>query len=116
MLGRGDQRVAPVYVDDVAEVAVRAALDLSSPAGTFGLGGPEVLTLSQVIDLVNGRHLKQRHLPAAAAKVFARALPTLNPALVDVLLTDSLPPAPSASDAFCVQLHRPPKVLTGAER
>lgn len=111
VLGRGDQRIAPIFVEDVAEVLVRAAVDRGAPTGTFGLGGPEVLTFDEMIALVNGGHARERHLPPSVARLLAHLVPALSPPLVDVLLADSLPPEPSAADAFGVTLHGPREVL-----
>lgn len=48
-IGRGTNRVQPVYVLDVAEVIARA-VDLPAAANqVFGLGGPEELTMNEVI-------------------------------------------------------------------
>lgn len=114
VLGRGDQRIAPVLVDDAAEVVVRAALDPQAPTGTFGLGGPDVLTLQEMVDLLNGGHPRARHLPPSVARVLAHLVPALSPPLVQVLLADSLPPGPSAAAAFGVPLTSPREVYSRA--
>jgi NADH dehydrogenase len=62
VLGSGAQRYAPVFVGDVAEVLVRAALDPSAPTGTFALAGPDVLTVDEFVQVVNGGPVKERHL------------------------------------------------------
>ena len=105
LLGRGTQQIAPVFVDDVAEAVVRAALDPDAVTGTYGLGGPDVLTLDAMVDLLNGGSVEKRHLPPRIARLLAHVMPRLNPALVEVLIADSLPPHPLAAEAFDLPLH-----------
>jgi NADH dehydrogenase len=52
LIGGGRMRFQPVYVGDIA-LAVRSALDNPAAAGMiFELGGPEVMTLKDVIQFV----------------------------------------------------------------
>jgi NADH dehydrogenase len=52
LFGGGATRLQPVFVGDVAAAAMRA-LDLPATAGkTYELGGPEVLTLRETVELV----------------------------------------------------------------
>lgn len=48
----GDTRFQPVYVGDVAEAVVRSLSDAGAKGATFELGGPEVITMRGVFDLV----------------------------------------------------------------
>lgn len=96
IVGPGSQRIAPVFVDDVAE-AIAAALEPSAPIGTFSLAGPETLTLDAMVDVLNGGATRKRHLRPAVARVLARVAPALNSTLVDVLLRDCLPHDPPAA-------------------
>src|SRR5262245_40495794 len=102
VVGSGRQRYAPVFVGDVAEVLARATLDASASTGTFALAGPDVLTVDEFVQVVNGGVVKERHLHGLLARLAAHALPTLTPALVDVMAADSLPDTTLASDAFGV--------------
>lgn len=56
----GDTRFQPVYVDDVAQAAVRGVLG-QAPAGIYELGGPDVSTLrelmQQMLDVIRRRRL-----------------------------------------------------------
>jgi NADH dehydrogenase len=106
VLGTGDQRYAPVFVGDVAETLMRTALDPSAPTGTFALAGPDVLTVDEFVQVVNGGNVKQRHIPGRLARVLAHVLPTLTPALVDVMTADSLPDTTLAAEVFAIELHR----------
>ncbi len=48
----GETRFQPVYVGDVAEAAVRSLEVAEAKGATFELGGPEVITMRDVFDLV----------------------------------------------------------------
>jgi len=105
VLGSGAQRYAPVFVGDVAEALMRAALDPSAPTGTFALAGPDATTVDQFVEVVNGGAVKVRHLQGRSARALAHILPTLTPALVEVMAADSLPDTTLAADAFRLDLH-----------
>ncbi len=107
VIGSGRQRYAPVYVNDVAEALTRFALDPAAPAGTFGLAGPDILTVDEFADSLNGANVKEQHLGRRTARALAHVVPTLTPAMVDVLAADSLPDGrPLASDVLGLALHR----------
>jgi NADH dehydrogenase len=106
VLGSGAQRYAPVFVGDVAEVLMRAALDPSAPTGTFALAGPDVLTLDEFVEVLHGGAVKERHLQGRLARVLAHILPTLTPALVEVMTADSLPDATLAAEVFGIDVRQ----------
>ena len=76
LIGGGKTRFQPVYVDDVAD-AVCAALENPVHAGqTFELGGPEVLTFKELMQLtlrVIGRRRLLAPLPFGLAGLMGRA-------------------------------------------
>jgi len=100
VIGTGAQRCAPVYVADVVEALVRAALDLKTPVGTFALAGPDVLTIDEFVDLMNPESVSEHHRNRLAARIVSYLAPSLTPALVDVLSRDSLPDGPRVAEAF----------------
>lgn len=110
VIGRGDQRMAPVFVDDVAEALARGALDPAAPTGTFALAGPQELTLDAMIALLDGAGVRERHLAPSIARLLAHLSPQLNPTLVEVLLADSLPHDPPAAAALGLRLRAPAEV------
>jgi uncharacterized protein YbjT (DUF2867 family) len=59
--GDGRQRVAPVWVGDVA-AAVAAADDAVELAATWGLAGPDELAFDELVDAVHGEPVAKRHL------------------------------------------------------
>ena len=106
VIGTGRQRIAPVYVEDVAEALARFAVDPTAPTGTFALAGPDTLTVDEYVDALNGADVKERHLSRHVARALAHVLPTLTPTMVEVLASDSLPDAsPLAADALGLELH-----------
>lgn len=48
IIGDGQARFQPVWVDDVATAVVRSLEDPSAIGGDFELGGPEVLTIAEI--------------------------------------------------------------------
>ena len=90
VLGNGTQRIAPMHVDDLAGVLAAAALNPTTPAGTFKVSGPEILALDEFVRSINPGGVKIRHLPAPVARLLAWFTPQLTPALVDVLLSNSV--------------------------
>ncbi|HSJ17980.1 MAG TPA: NAD-dependent epimerase/dehydratase family protein [Solirubrobacterales bacterium] len=89
--GSGRQRIAPLYVGDVVDAVLGATLDADSPVGTFDLGGPDEMSLDELVRAVNAGTARLRHIPAPAARVVARLSPSLTPSLMDLLLRDNVP-------------------------
>ena len=103
--GSGTQRVAPVYRDDVVE-AIVAALDPTAYHGRFDLAGPEVLTMDEFVDAVNGGAARLRHVPPLIARALAHAAPGLTPEVVEIMLADSVADPTRAVRAFGLELRR----------
>jgi uncharacterized protein YbjT (DUF2867 family) len=105
--GTGRQRIAPLYVGDVAS-AVMAATRPETPTGIFELGGPEEMTMDQFVRGLNGGETRIRHLPAPLARMLARLSPSLTPALMDLLLFDNVTSSDPnhVADQFGISLHR----------
>jgi uncharacterized protein YbjT (DUF2867 family) len=59
--GDGRQRVAPVFVGDVA-AAIAAADDAVELAATWALAGPDELAFDDLVDAVHGGPVAKRHL------------------------------------------------------
>jgi uncharacterized protein YbjT (DUF2867 family) len=106
VVGTGTQRLAPVFVDDVARVLV-AADDRRDPvSGTFGLQGADVVTADQLTDMLAGRRRRKVHLGVGSAGKLARLLGRrLSPDLLEILAADSVADAPDAAAEFGVPLR-----------
>jgi nucleoside-diphosphate-sugar epimerase len=106
VLGDGAQLIAPVYREDVVEAILRAGLDCRAPIGRFDLCGPEVMTLDEFVHTVNTGDTRIRHIPAALARALGHLQPGLTPALVDVLLADSIGERRRVERVFGLTRHR----------
>jgi uncharacterized protein YbjT (DUF2867 family) len=99
LIGGGHTRMQPVYVGDVA-TAVADAVDGKTKAGaTYELGGPEVLTMREIMQLIceiTDRHRALLTLPFGLAKLQALLLQFAPGALkltgdqVELLKTDKV--------------------------
>jgi uncharacterized protein YbjT (DUF2867 family) len=99
VIGSGSQRYQPVYVEDVAGALLRALGSDVAP-GIYTLAGPDILAVDELVTLVNGHAVRERHLAGLAARVAAAVAPSLTQAMVGVLGADSLPDAPPAWPSF----------------
>jgi uncharacterized protein YbjT (DUF2867 family) len=81
--GDGRQRVAPVWVGDVA-AAIAAADDAVELSATWSLAGPDEVAFDDLVDAVHGAPVAKRHLDGGAASA------GLTPTQVEVLAADSL--------------------------
>ncbi len=110
VVGDGTQRVQPVLVDDVG-VAMAKASVVGSPQGTFEIGGPDVLTMNEVIGAMmetRGRRKPLIHLPVWFPKFgafFLQFLPNapLSPGAIDFATADALADTTSVLEAFDLQ-------------
>jgi uncharacterized protein YbjT (DUF2867 family) len=84
--GDGRQRVAPVWVGDVA-AAIAAADDAVEFTATWSLSGPTELTFDALVDAVHAGPVAKHHLHAGPDG----SGPWLTPAQLGVLAADSLP-------------------------
>jgi uncharacterized protein YbjT (DUF2867 family) len=77
LIGGGHTRFQPVYVGDVARAALRVLNDPSTAGKTYELGGPEIMTMKQVMQLVAKETHRRRLLlpvPFALARIKAAFL------------------------------------------
>lgn len=52
LLNNGQQKLQPIYVQDVAQAIVNAMVNSDSPGKTYTLGGPEVMTKRDILEFV----------------------------------------------------------------
>lgn len=84
VFGRGVNPVNFVSVADVAQFVLIALDDPAARNQIIDVGGPENLTLRQVVDVfarVTGRPARRRHVPRWLMRVMSAALRPVNPAL-----------------------------------
>ncbi len=90
MFGSGTQDMQPVFIDDVGRVAADAALLPEVANATFEIGGPEVMSMNDVVKTaldVQGRQRPLLHQPVAVGKAIGR-------------LASILPRPPLSADAI----------------
>jgi uncharacterized protein YbjT (DUF2867 family) len=113
VFGSGDQRVQPIWIDDVAEYYA-AAIDRSDAANrTFELGGPEIVTYEELYDRIKrvlGKRRPKIHLPFGLMRVNAailEALPGPSPLTRDqlkMLAVDNVVSNSDAQETFRLEL------------
>jgi uncharacterized protein YbjT (DUF2867 family) len=111
VVGNGGQKLQPVFIDDVAEVFSRAVRP-DGPRGTYELGGPEVMTMNDVIRTmmdVRGRRKPIIHFPPFMPKLAGFLVqilprPPLTPDAVDFLVEDAVADVEPLVQAFGVEL------------
>ena len=114
VVGSGEQRIQPIWRDDVAACFAKA-LDLPEAANrTFELGGPDVVTWDELWRRLR-RALRVRrplvHVPVPVMRVQARLLEALpNPPLTRDLLKMLLAGDNVVSDTAAVETFRLPLV------
>jgi NADH dehydrogenase len=111
VVGDGSQRLQPVFVDDVGEALARAATP-DGPSGTYEIGGPEVMTMNQVLQTmmdVRGNRKPLVHFPPWMPKLAAFFLqvlprPPLSPGAVDLATADAVADTGPLLEAFGLDL------------
>ena len=108
LIGGGRTKLQPVHADDVAEAVCRSLSDPAAPAKTYEIGGPDIYTLREIIELIvtgMGRWRLFVPVPHLAAYSLARLLEILPQAPLTVAQADLLrsnnvvaPGAPGLSD------------------
>ena len=77
ILGKGNQKVSVISMDDVAAFAILAVLDSSTTNRNLVLGGPDALSPLETVELfhrITGRTLRVRHFPLGMLRAMARLL------------------------------------------
>jgi NADH dehydrogenase len=104
VIGDGTTPVYPIYVKDVARCVAEAALREEVKAKALDLGGPERLTMDEIIRTVQrvlGRRRLLLHHPASLMKLLVMPMallpePILSPGAIDFILQEvDLDPGPA---------------------
>jgi uncharacterized protein YbjT (DUF2867 family) len=99
LIGGGVTRMQPAYVGDVATAVADAVDGKSKPGATYELGGPEVLTMREIMQIILGITERNRmliSLPFGLAKLqalflqYAPGALKLTPDQVAMLQTDNV--------------------------
>ncbi|HEV8419811.1 MAG TPA: NAD(P)H-binding protein [Actinomycetota bacterium] len=111
VIGDGSQRLQPVFVEDVAEALAQAASP-NGPTGTFEIGGPEMLSMNEVLRAmmeIRGKVKPLIHFPVFLPKLagfFLQVLPKppLSPEAVDFATAGALADTESLLQEFDLRL------------
>jgi NADH dehydrogenase len=113
VFGAGDQRIQPIWIEDVAEYYA-AAIDLPEAANrTFEVGGPDVVTYEELYDRIKrvlGKRRLKVHVPFGLMRLNAailEALPGPTPVTRDqlrMLAVDNVITNDDAQQTFQVDL------------
>jgi uncharacterized protein YbjT (DUF2867 family) len=98
LIGGGNTRLQPVYVEDVAEAIVRLLADPKTAGRTYELAGPGVYTLRELVSFalrILGKRRLLLTVPFTVAEMQARLFeflpsPPLTTGQVDLLRVDNL--------------------------
>jgi NADH dehydrogenase len=87
LIGGGKTKFQPVFVGDVARAAVKVLGDSATASKTYELGGPEIMTLKEIMELTlkeTRRHRLLIPVPFGLARIKAVALGLLPKPLLTV--------------------------------
>jgi NADH dehydrogenase len=82
LLGDAEAKVQPIWVGDVATAVLRALRDRSTDGAIYELGGPESLTISDVVEAIK-RETKRPALPVKVPRFLSGPLVRLGEQLFD---------------------------------
>jgi nucleoside-diphosphate-sugar epimerase len=91
VIGKGQARLSPVYIDDVVSAMERSILDKELKGETILLAGPEELTFDELVDRIAkyfGVRRFKLHFPSGLVKFSATVLTSLG---VKLLVPDQIP-------------------------
>ena len=78
VIGRGQQRLQPVRVERVAEAFVRAVELEAAVKQTYEVGGPEAVTMVQLLDLIGAalgrKRVRKIHIPVGVMRPVSHLL------------------------------------------
>ncbi len=112
MFGDGKQAMQPVYIRDVGWLAAEAAMRPEVTSGVFEIGGPEVMTMNDVLKAglqAMGKKRPILHQPVAVGKLMGRlasVLPSapLTPDAVDFITEPAVADNTAVEQVFKPQL------------
>lgn len=112
VIGDGNQRMQPVFVDDVVRCAVGSLSNEKAANQVFEIGGPDVMSMNEVLRVmlrVMGKKKPLVHQPAALFKLIGAAMtplpkPPLSPDAIDFITNDALADTSGLLQAFDIRL------------
>lgn len=112
VIGDGSTKVYPIFVRDVAEAVVQSVRNLKATNKIFELGGPEELTMDEIMATVLrvlGRRRFLLHHPVWLMKAVAQFLkllpgPPLTPGAIDFLTMENYVDSAAVVEVFDLRL------------
>lgn len=112
LFGDGEQAMQPVFIDDIGRIAAEAAIKPEAAGRVFELGGPEVMSMNDVLKTameVAGRKRPILHQPIALGKVAGTAaslLPTppLSSDAIDFIASPAVANLAAVEEVFAPRL------------
>ena len=104
VIGSGQARVQPVSVFDLARIVALATVSPQAPDRVFDVGGPQQLSMNEILRIVQeviGKRRPLLHAPAGLMKVISRGLavlptPPLSPSAIDFIqMEEKVDPRPT---------------------
>ena len=88
LIGKGEARSNPIHGADLANIVVQAIEDPCWRDGAFGVGGPDIYTMRQIVALAFealGKPMKLHSLPPWTAHTLASIIGPFHPTAADFL-------------------------------
>jgi uncharacterized protein YbjT (DUF2867 family) len=106
VIGTGTQRWAPVHVDDLAKVMAMADNRADLVSGIWGLNGPDVVVVDELVDLLAGRRptIRRRVRVGGRTGSVRERRWSFPDAMLEWLSGDIVAGAPDAAEEFGVEL------------
>lgn len=77
VIGNGEYRMQPVYIDDLCNVIIRSLNENFTFGNTFDIGGPEIITYNRMLEALEtvlGRRSPKIHQPVFIMRILAKVL------------------------------------------
>jgi NADH dehydrogenase len=110
MFGNGEQPMQPVFIDDVGEVCADAALYAEAANKLFELGGPEGMSLNEVVKTaleVAGTKRALLHQPVAIGKAIGALMSVLPSPPLSADAIDFITEGATADNTLLQQVLKP---------
>lgn len=112
VIGNGEQRMQPVFVNDVVRCAVESLANTKAANQVFEIGGPDVMSMNEILRVmlrVMGKKKPLIHQPAALFKLIGALMtplpkPPLSPDAIDFITNDALADTSGLLQAFDIKL------------
>ncbi len=88
LIGKGTAQSNPIHGADLAEIVAQTIGDSRWHNGAFGVGGPDICTMREVVEMVfecAGKPMKLHAIPPGLARILAALIQPFHPGAADFL-------------------------------